>query len=40
MPLTPDEKDMLTALEHRLRTDDPALAAALAASGSASSPSR
>ncbi len=30
MPLTPDEKDVLTALEHQLRTDDPALAAALA----------
>jgi hypothetical protein len=30
MPLTPDEKDMLTALEHQLRADDPALAAALA----------
>jgi hypothetical protein len=30
MPLTPDEKDRLTALEHQLSTDDPALAAALA----------
>lgn len=30
MPLTPDEKDVLTALEHQLRTDDPALAATLA----------
>ena len=30
MPLTPDEKDTLTALEHQLRADDPALAAALA----------
>lgn len=30
MPLTPDEKDVLTALEHQLQTDDPALAAALA----------
>lgn len=30
MPLTPDEKDTLTALERQLSTDDPALAAALA----------
>lgn len=30
MPLTPDEKDTLTALEQQLRADDPALAAALA----------
>lgn len=29
MPLTPDEKDTLDALEHRLREDDPALAAVL-----------
>jgi hypothetical protein len=29
MPLTPDEKDTLTALERQLRTDDPTLAAAL-----------
>ena len=30
MPLTPDEKDTLTALEHQLRADDPVLARALA----------
>jgi hypothetical protein len=30
MPLTPDEKDTLTALEHHLREDDPTLAAELA----------
>ena len=29
MPLTPDEKDTLTALEHQLRADDPVLARAL-----------
>ena len=30
MPLTPDEKDALIALERQLRGDDPALAATLA----------
>lgn len=29
MPLTPDEKDTLTALEHQLRADDPVLARSL-----------
>jgi len=30
MPLTPDEKQTLTALENQIREDDPALAAILA----------
>jgi hypothetical protein len=30
MPLTPDERHLLIALEHQLREDDPALAAVLA----------